>query len=304
LIIADRISRTFDKGNVRALNDISFCIKQGEMVGIIGKNGVGKTTLLKLIAGVLAPSDGKIWVFENNPCEAIDANKRKMGYLFASYNALEFCKTLRVGCEMQCASYHVDKADYEKIYEQIGIPLGIDNLMDRPLRQLSVGEMRIAEFFHAILHCPKLLLLDEPTIGVDKESREVMCRAFKLLNETYKTTILMASHDMESLEKTCERIIFLQNGNLYFDGSWVSLKEQSDVYKKAEFISERIPDFEDLPIQFMKYEDRKAELLFSQKQISAESLYNFLHEKEQIREFKVVEPPIETIVCDIMSRYK
>ena len=139
-----------------------------------------------------------------------------MGYLFSNYNALEFCTTLSEGCKMNCEFYDISKKDFEEVFQTIGIPLGIDVIFDKPLRQLSVGQMRIAEFFHAIIHRPKLLLLDEPTIGVDKEGRKTMCEALKLLNKVYKTTILMASHDMNSLEKICDRILLLQEGKLTF----------------------------------------------------------------------------------------
>ena len=94
---------------------------------------------MKLIAGVLAPSQGRMWVFENNPCDTIDVNKYKMGYLFSGYNALEFCNTLKEGCEMQCASFRVSKKEFNEIFEQIGIPLGIDRFYKQPLRKLSVG---------------------------------------------------------------------------------------------------------------------------------------------------------------------
>lgn len=301
MIIADKVKRTFLKGNITVLEDVSFCIKQGETIGIIGKNGVGKTTLLKLIAGVLAPSEGRMWIFENNPCDTIDVNKYKMGYLFSGYNALEFCNTLKEGCEMQCASFHVSQKEFNEIFEKIGIPLGIDRFYKQPLGKLSVGELRCAEFFHAVLHHPKLLLLDEPTIGVDADSRKVICETLNLLNKTYNTTILIASHDMESLEKVCDRILLLQNGRVTFDGLWSRLKEQSEVYKKAEFITGHMIDFEDLPIQFIRYENRKIELLFSQKHITKENLYKFLMEKGPIENFQVKEPPVETIVCDILK---
>lgn len=301
MIIADNVTRTFSKGKVTALENVSLNIKQGERVGIIGKNGAGKTTFLKLVSGLLAPSRGSMWTFGKDPCRTIGENQRNMGVLFASYNALEFFKTLKEGCEMQCIFFGVSKESYEEVFNRIGQPLGIEDIYERPLKTLSVGEKRCAGFFHSILHCPKLLLLDEPTIGVDAKSKSVICQALHLLNEVYGTTILMASHDMEALQEICSRSLLLKEGRLAFDGSWNQLEDISNTFRKAQFYSEDMLDFEDLPIQLMKYENGKMELLFSRKQISEKDLQMFLTKKGTISEFHLEEPPLETVVCDILK---
>lgn len=300
MIIADRVTRTFSKGKVTALENVSLNIKQGERVGLIGKNGAGKTTFLKLVSGVLAPSGGSMWTFGKDPCRTIEENRRDMGVLFASYNALEFFKTLKEGCEMQRIFFGVGREAYEEVFQRIGQPLGIETIYERPLKTLSVGEKRCAGFFHSILHCPKLLLLDEPTIGVDAKNKSVICRALRLLNEAYGTTILMASHDVEALQEICSRSLLLKEGRLAFDGSWSHLKDISDTFRKARFYSENMLDFEDLPVWFFTYENGKMELLFSRKQISEKDLYAFLMRKGSVSEFCVEEPPLETVVCDIL----
>lgn len=302
MIIADKVERTFKKGQLRVLNPVSFCIKQGESVGIIGKNGVGKTTLLKLIAGVLKPTEGTVWTMDKEAYEALDTNKKHMGYLFAGNSQLAAGKTLQESLEFQRKAYKISKEQYEEIFEQVGKRLKIHEFYKRPKGQLSIGQRRCGEFFAAVLHRPKLLLLDEPTIGLDKENRSFLNEIVRFLQKKYQMTVITCSHDMSSLEKTCDRVLVLQDSNLAFDGPWDVLKKQADVWKKVSFVSDMPIDLEDLPIKYVKYENGRTELMFQQNRISVKTLEEYLVARSRIQQFQVSEPEIESVICHVLKR--
>lgn len=301
MIIVDRVTRTFDKGSVTVLKDVSFAVKKGERVGIVGKNGVGKTTLLKMIVGILKPSFGRIWTMDQEAAKALEQNRLRIGCLFASYSQLMPSFSLEEAFEWQRALYHIHNSAFEQMFESVGRRLGLHNFYRQALKNLSVGQKRRGEFFAAVMHKPDLLALDEPTIGMDEESRSIVNDVVYYLNQTLGVTVLTASHDLQSLKRTSERVLLLRDGKLDFDGKWEALQKKADYWRQAIFEADQFIDLEDIPVQFISYENGKLELLYRESQISTENLLAFLSKQTQIQNFSVSEPALEKIVSKILK---
>lgn len=300
MIIADHVSRQFRGGSVTALSDISFCVREGETVGIIGKNGVGKTTLLKIIAGILRPSQGTVWTFGKEACEALGKNKMDIGCLFTAHKQPLPARTIREACACQQILYHIPEKEYKEMLTTVGNSLGIGSFIDVPLGRLSTGEKRRGEFLAAVLHRPRLLLLDEPTIGMDEENKHIFNEAIRYLNQTLGMTILTSSHDLQSLEQTSERVLLLQEGRLTFDGRWELLRQKAASWRCVVFYSETPVDLEDVPVHIMRYENGRTELTFRPSVLDTQVLEQFLQKRAGIRDYEVKDMETEAIVYDIL----
>ncbi len=300
MIVADKVSREFQNGKVTALKEVSFVVESGECVGIIGRNGVGKTTLLRIAAGILLPSSGKIWTLGSRADRALEKNRVQMGCMFTS-SLLSGMHTLRETYRFQQKIYRIPRAVMEEMQAEAGERLGITELLDVPLKKLSYGEQRRGEFLASIFHKPKLLLLDEPTIGMDKESRRIFNRTISYLNQQFGMTIVISSHDLKTLEQSCGRVLLLKKGRLSFDGKWELLRQRAEACRYVTFSSEKPVDMADMPIQLFSYEDGKTSLVFKGKNISIEGLKKFLEQQTRIWDFRIQEMEIEQVVYGIVG---
>lgn len=301
MIIVDRVSRRFRNGSFQALSDISFCVKSGESIGIIGKNGAGKTTLLKLIAGILIPSSGFLWTFQKEAWKAIDKNRKKIGFLSAMQNKLVYANTLGEACQYQKMLYQIKEKDYAEMFELVGIRLGVHNYMDVPYGRLSVGEQRRGEFLLSLLHKPQLLLLDEPTIGLDEQNRQIFNETVCYLNQDMGITIVTSSHDLQSLQQTSRRVLLLQEGRMAFDGRWELLSQKVAPWRCVTFNAIKPIDLEDIPIHHIEYENGRIKLMFRENAISIQSLHTFLTKKTEIHNFQIEKVEIERIIYEILK---
>lgn len=301
MIIADRAGRYFRNGGVRALADLSFCIKHGETVGIIGKNGAGKTTLLKLIAGILKPTAGTVWTFEGEAWKVLDRNRSSIGLLSTAQNRLDPSNTLGQACQYQKMLYQIPRETYEEMFELAGRKLDVHPFLDVPFDRLSIGERRRGEFLLSVLYKPELLLLDEPTIGMDEPSRRSFNQTIRELNENFAMTVVTSSHDLESLRQTSKRVLVLQEGKLMFDGRWELLRQKADPWQCVIFDAPEPVDLEDLPVRYIEYENGRMKLIFRETAVSMEGLRYFLHRKAGIENFRVQDVDIETIVYKILE---
>ena len=301
MVIVDKVGRTFKNGNVEVLKNISFVVRQGEAVGIIGKNGAGKTTLLKLIAGVLSPTEGHVWTLGKNPCHTIGSLRPEIACIFSGNNQLLSGQNVKEMLDRQKEVYHISDEKYKRVLSEICKMFDLKKYLDRSFSKLSVGQKRCVELIIAVLQLPALLILDEPTIGLDEENKEIFCKIVNSLRKDYGMTIIISSHDLESLSVSSDRVLLLQDGRLSFDGDWELLKERGSVWRKASFVTQLLIDMEDLPIQHLAYENGKMELEFNLRQITEEALKVFLEERGEIKDFRVEDPPIEVLVCRLLQ---
>lgn len=202
----------------RAVDGVSFSIAEGEFVGFLGPNGAGKTTTLKMLAGLLHPTGGEASVLGFTPWERKDGMKRQISLLMGQKNALWWDLPARESLELNRAIYEIPRADFDRSVAELTEMLDVRAQLDVMVRELSLGQRMKMELIAALLHRPKVLFLDEPTIGLDVVSQKTVREFLKEHNARSKTTILLTSHYMQDIEALCERVILIDHGRLMFDG--------------------------------------------------------------------------------------
>ena len=219
-----------------AVDDISLTIKQGEMVGYIGENGAGKSTTIKMLTGILTPTSGSITVNGMNPHKQREEFVRTIGVVFGQRSQLWWDIAVQESFRLLKKVYRVSDEDYNRHMGHVIETLEIGPLLDKPVRKLSLGQRMRCELAAALIHNPPLLFLDEPTIGLDVLVKLKIRKFLKEINEQYKTTILLTTHDLTDIEALCERVILLDEGKIIYDGTLHQLHTEAvDGRKQVEF---------------------------------------------------------------------
>ena len=216
-----------------AVDDISFHIKKGEIVGYIGSNGAGKSTTIKMMTGILVPTKGECLVNGINPNKRRKENAQNIGVVFGQRTQLWWDLPLSESYTILKEIYNVSDEEYEKRMEFLNDVLDLKDFFDKPVRNLSLGQRMRADLGASLLHNPKVLYLDEPTIGLDIVVKDKIRDAIKEINEKYGTTVVLTTHDMGDIEELCDRIIIIDEGKKIYDGDLTHLKETYGVKKKV-----------------------------------------------------------------------
>jgi ABC-2 type transport system ATP-binding protein len=203
---------------VIAANDITFSVKEGELVGFLGPNGAGKTTTLKMLAGLLYPTGGIAHVLGYVPWERKDGYRRQFALLLGQKNQLWWDLPARESLELNSKIYGIPPRQFEETVEEMTTLLAVKDKLNVMVRELSLGERMKMELIAALLHQPKVLFLDEPTIGLDVISQKTVREFLRHHNATRKTTILLTSHYMADIQELCDRVIIIDRGTIFFDG--------------------------------------------------------------------------------------
>lgn len=208
-----------EKKTIRAVDNISFSIEEGECVGFIGGNGAGKTTTIKMLSGLIYPSMGSIDVFNYNPAERKKGFKKQISLVMGNKSQLWWDLSAYESFNLQRVLYDIPKADFKKRMDMLTDSLNVATLIEKPVRNLSLGERMKMELIVSLLYNPRVLFLDEPTIGLDLNSQKNIRKFLHEFNQEYNTTIIMTSHYLEDIESVCDRLMFIQKGKLIHDGS-------------------------------------------------------------------------------------
>ncbi|MER6831042.1 ATP-binding cassette domain-containing protein [Streptosporangium sp. NPDC000563] len=230
MIEVDRVGRSFTVGRRRtrktlhAVRDLSFTVEPGEFVGYLGPNGAGKSTTIKMLTGILAPTSGSIRVAGLDPTRRRTALARRIGVVFGQRTTLWWDLPLRDSFELIRYLYKVDQPDFRRRLAELTELLGLADFMTTPVRQLSLGQRMRGDITAALLHDPAVLVLDEPTIGLDVVSKAAMRDFLRRLNADRGTTVLLTTHDMGDIEKLCRRVMLIDHGSLAFDGTLDDLR--------------------------------------------------------------------------------
>lgn len=206
-----------EKVETRAVDNLSFEINKGEVVGFLGPNGAGKTTTLKMLTGILYPTSGEALVNGFTPWERKNEFKRSIGMVMGQKQQLLWDLPAADSFELLKEIYQVPDAVYQKHFEQLVKLLDVKEILNIQVRQLSLGQRMRMEIIAALIHKPKILFLDEPTIGLDIISQKNIREFFKEYNQEEKTTIILTSHYMEDVKSLCERVIIINHGQKIFD---------------------------------------------------------------------------------------
>ena len=220
---------------LRAADDVSFSIEEGECVGFLGPNGAGKTTVLKMLGGLLNPTSGEARVLGHVPWKREDALKRQFSLLMGQKNALWWDLPARESLELNRTIYGIGDKEYRDVVEGLTALLEVRDKLDVMVRELSLGERMKFELIAALLHAPKVLFLDEPTIGLDVTSQQKVRDFLKHYNRERKIVTMLTSHYMGDIEALCQRVIIIDHGRIFFDGPLSGIIERFASHKILGF---------------------------------------------------------------------
>ena len=285
----------------KAVDDISFNIEDGEIVGYIGANGAGKSTTIKMMTGILTPTSGKITVNGLVPYEKRKENAKNVGVVFGQKTQLWWDLPLSETFTLLKEIYDVTDEDFKERMEFFNSTLSLEDFMLTPVRSLSLGQRMRADIAAALIHNPKVIYLDEPTIGLDVMVKEKVRNAIREINKKYKTTIILTTHDLNDIEELCSRIIIIDNGKKIYDGSLEEIKSKYGAKTSIELqVKEKI-DLSTLSFKeilneddlVIKEENNKIIATFNKNKISSSEIMSEILKKAEVIDFKVVETSIE-----------
>jgi len=226
------VRRTYQE--TRAADDVTFQIEEGELVGFLGPNGAGKTTVLKMLSGLLNPTSGEARVLGFVPWERSNEMKRQFALVMGQKNALWWDLPAQESLELNRAIYGIDRDRFKKVVNGLADLLDVQDKMNVMVRELSLGERMKMELISALIHEPRVLFLDEPTIGLDVVSQKRVREFLRVYNREHKIVTMLTSHYMQDIEELCERVIVIDHGKIFFDGP---LDAIIDRFSSAKIIS-------------------------------------------------------------------
>lgn len=289
----------------QAVSDISFSIEQGEMVGFIGPNGAGKSTTIKMLSGILHPDSGEIRVNGYTPYKQRKDYVGSIGVVFGQKSQLQWDLPVIDSFELLKAIYRIPDELYKRNFNRFVEMLDMSGFLNQPVRQLSLGQRMRADIVAALLHSPKIVFFDEPTIGVDVVGKEKIRDFIRELNAEDKVTMIFTTHDMQDIEKTCERLIIIDKGSKVYDGSLPGIREKYGTTRQldVEFVENYdIADIPKVEIQELNTLDgRKKRFTFENREVAIDEVMNFLLANYGIRDINVSEPEIESLIRKIYS---
>ena len=218
---------------IHALNDVSFTIGDGEMVGYIGPNGAGKSSTIKILSGILTPDCGTVLVDGRDPCKNRIKHVKEIGVVFGQRSQLWWDVPVLDSFELLKEIYRIDPFIYRRNLEQLSHMLNLSELLKTPVRQLSLGQRMRCEIAASLLHDPKILFLDEPTIGLDAVSKLAVRDFILQLNREKNTTVILTTHDMQDIEALTNRVILIGKGKVLLDGTIDDIRKDFDSTEEA-----------------------------------------------------------------------
>jgi ABC-2 type transport system ATP-binding protein len=231
------VRRRYDE--TRAADRVSFTIEEGEFVGFLGPNGAGKTTVLKMLSGLLNPTSGDARVLGFIPWERRNEMKRQFSLLMGQKNALWWDLPAQESLELNRAIYGIDRERFQKVVTGLAELLEVTDKMNVMVRELSLGERMKMELISALIHEPRVLFLDEPTIGLDVVSQKRVRDFLRIYNEQHRIVTMLTSHYMQDIEALCERVIIIDHGKIFFDGPLTSIIDRFSGHKILSLTFER-----------------------------------------------------------------
>jgi ABC-2 type transport system ATP-binding protein len=287
-----------------AVQDVHFTIGEGELVGFLGPNGAGKTTTLKMLAGLLYPTRGTARVLGYVPWERQDGYRRQFALLLGQKNQLWWDLPARESLELNARIYGIPRAEFERTVAEMTERLGVTDKLGVMVRELSLGERMKLELIAALLHQPKVLFLDEPTIGLDVVSQKTVRDFLQHHNATRKTTILLTSHYMTDIEELCRRVIIIDRGTIFFDGLLNEVLDRFADFKLitihcaagTAFPAERLAGYGEV------VEQAAATLRLKVKRDRVISVCKALLGELPVKDIDIQEVPIEDIIRRIFAR--
>ena len=229
---------------IHAVKDLSFHIDTGEIVGFIGPNGAGKSTTIKMMSGILTPTQGQVLIDGRNISKHRKEVVKDIGVVFGQRSQLNWDLRLGESFELLKHIYQINQKEYDKTLDELDQILGIKELLDKPVRQMSLGQRVKGDLVASMIHSPKVLFLDEPTIGLDVSAKYALRKFIKEINKVRHTTVILTTHDLGDIQELCERLIVINNGVLMEDGNLSEIVDRIAPYKTlvVEYYDEVAPE--------------------------------------------------------------
>ena len=296
----------------KAVDNISFEIEDGEIVGYIGANGAGKSTTIKMMTGILSPSSGTISINGLIPYEDREKNAKDIGVVFGQRTQLWWDLPLSETFSLLKDIYDVNDKDYKERMEFLNEVLEINEFILSPVRTLSLGQRMRADLAAALLHNPKIIYLDEPTIGLDVVVKEKVRSAIKEIKKKYGTTVILTTHDLNDIEELCNRIIIIDNGIKIYDGSLSDIKGSYGYITTIEVQVKSLKGNEKFDINNemniskenleMKVLENKIIVRFNRNFTNQAEIISKIISKFDILDFSIIETSIEEIIKKIYRK--
>ena len=287
---------SFENVSKFILSDISFCIPDGMIAGVIGRSGSGKTTLLRLACGLLACEKGSVRTFFQDPVKRRRQIAADIRFFSAGHPSFREDNTIRDEFQKLRALYRMDKGRFLEEYEQLAGRLRFKEYEEKEIRELSLGQRRRAEFAATLLGSPRLILLDEPTVGVDETGKRIF-REQLLQKKELGVTVLMASESRTEIEESCDRVLLLDAGRLLYYGSKDRLMRRYAPVNEMEIVFQgRLPDMDDLPLIKYSVEKNKMKFWYNENVISTLEIVNHVAAQTVIAGMQVISPGLEDVI--------
>ena len=291
---------------VHAVDGISFDIEEGEIVGYIGANGAGKSTTIKMMCGILHPTSGSVSVNGLNFDKSRQQINKQMGVVFGQKTQLWWDIPLIETFKILKSIYEVPDEEYEERFEYLCDLLDMRPFLTQAVRSLSLGQRMRADFAAALIHSPKIVYLDEPTIGLDVLVKDKIRGAIKELNKKYNITVILTTHDMKDIEELCNRIIIIDKGRILYDGSLANIKYRFGNTKTVFIPTNVVIDEAELKLKFSgaaleKSEDKQA-IKFSLNDTDLDDMLLYLINTYHIKDFKIDDISIEDITKQLYEK--
>ena len=294
-----------EKSIVRAVNNISFNIEQGEIVGYIGPNGAGKSTTIKMMTGILHPTLGHIKIDGKSPQDDRKAVVCNLGVVFGQRSQLYWDLRTGESFELLKRIYRIEDKLFDHNLNLMNQIVGINELLDVPVRQLSLGQRMRADLAASMLHSPRILFLDEPTIGLDIEVKHAIRKFILDINKREGTTVILTTHDIGDVEKLCNRIIVINKGIIIEDGTLQSLINRLALYRYlvVDLLTPQ-EKIEHKDAEVYKKEGLRVWFRFDKSKITASTLISELIQRYPIQDVSIREPDIEEVIKAVYKNEK
>ena len=229
---------------IHAVSNLSFHIDDGEIVGFIGPNGAGKSTTIKMMSGILTPTKGCVLIDGRDISKYRKEVVRNIGVVFGQRSQLNWDLRLGESVELLKHIYQIDQSEYDRTIDDLDSILGIREIIDKPVRQMSLGQRMKGDLVASMLHSPGVLFLDEPTIGLDVSAKYALRKFIKEINKTRRTTVILTTHDLGDIQELCERLIIINHGVMMEDGRLSEIVDRIAPYKTlvVEYYDESAPE--------------------------------------------------------------
>ena len=289
---------------IEAIKDISFKVEKGEIVGYIGPNGAGKSTTIKILSGILTPTSGKCKIGKMIPWENRKEYVKKIGVVFGQRSQLWWDIPAEDTFDLLKDIYDIEENKYQKIKEELVEKLNLKDIINVPVRQLSLGQRMRCEIAASLLHEPEILFLDEPTIGLDAISKQLVRDFIKRINKEKKTTIILTTHDMSDIDALAKRIILIGKGKVLYDGPLKKLKEN---FANKKYINVKTKDNIKLKQKGIIKKEKNKEgynFIIDAKILNISEFLNIISKKWNIEDIEIDNESLDNMIVNLYGELK